>query len=401
MRVPWPGWGEKRYATLPPARRSPDTYGRQMPHAMLPGNRVELLHDGDACLSAMLRAIEGARREVLLEMYWFGSDQTGTRFARALQAKAREGVRVCVSFDALGSFETDRGMFERMRCDGCDVYEFNPVRLLRGSVSFAGLNRRDHRKLLVVDGRVGFTGGVNLADPWASEAAGGQGFRDDAVSIEGPAVPAMRAIFLRSFRGALREQALADPLGGGEPVGQSRVRVMTNERREDRHLIERAYLHRIRTARERILITNSYFIPGRLVRRALRDAVRRGIKVRVLLPVESDVPIVTYATHRLYGSLLKRGVELYEWSQSILHAKTAVVDGRWCTVGTYNLDYRSWAYNLEINVAIEDPAVAGQLEARTQRDMDQSVRVDAYTWRFRPLGVRVLEELSYRFRRVL
>jgi cardiolipin synthase len=349
----------------------------------------------------MRDAIEGARREVLLEMYWFGSDATGQSFARVLENKARQGVRVCVTFDAVGSFEADRGMFDRMRAAGCDVYEHNPVRFLPWRVSFAGLNRRDHRKLLVVDGRIAFTGGVNFADPWASEAAGGQGFRDDAIAIEGPAVRSMRSIFLSTFSGPLRGQALADELGSDDPVGESLVRVLTNDRRRDRRLIERAYLHRIRTARERILITNSYFIPSFVVRRALGDAARRGVRVRVLLPVESDVPAVIYATRRLYGSMLKRGIELYEWGQSILHAKTAVVDGRWCTVGTYNLDYRSWAYNLEINVAVEDQAVAGRLEARMQRDMDQSVRVDRSTWRYRPLGSRLLEELFYRFRRVL
>ena len=368
---------------------------------MLPGNRVELLHDGEACLSAMLLAIESAEREVLLEMYWFGSDKTGRRFAAALQDKAAQGVRVCVSYDSVGSFEADRGMFESMREAGCDVQEYNPVRLWPSKVSFAGLNRRNHRKLLVVDGRVAFTGGVNFADPWAPQSVGGQGFRDDVVALEGPIVREVRALFLRSFAGPLRQAALADPLGSNEPKGESRVRVLTNDRREDRHLIERAYLSRIRTARERILITNSYFIPSRRVRRALGDAVRRGVRVRVLLPVESDVPAVIYATHRLYGAMLKRGIELYEWSQSILHAKTAVVDGRWCTVGTHNLDYRSWAYNLEINVTVDDEVVASRLETRMQRDIDASVRVDPRNWSFRPLGPRILEELFYRVRRVL
>jgi cardiolipin synthase len=372
-----------------------------MPQTMLPGNRVELLHDGEACFSAMLAAIEGAQREVLLEMYWFDSDATGQRFARALEQKARQGVRVCVTFDAWGSFEADRGMFARMRAAGCDVYEYNPMRFLPWRFSFVGLNRRDHRKLLLIDGRLGFTGGVNFADAWAPEAEGGQGFRDDAISVVGPAVRVMRQVFLATFRGMLREQALADALGSDAPVGESRVRVLTNHRRPDQRLIERAYLYRIRTARERILITNSYFIPNRVVRRALAEAVRRGVRVQVLLPVDSDVPTVTYAMQRSYSWMLKRGIELYEWSHSILHAKTAVIDGQWCTVGTYNMDYRSWAYNLEITIAVEDPVVAGRLEARMQRDMDRSVRVDARAWSFRPLGQRILEEFFYRCRRLM
>src|SRR5262245_26192808 len=166
-----------------------------MPQSMVGGNRVELLHGPDVCLPAMMAAIESARQEILLEMYWFASDATGDGFARALEAKAREGVRVCVTYDAVGSFEADRGMFERMRDAGCNVFEYNPVSFGSGNFSFGGLNRRNHRKLLIVDGRVGMTGGVNLGDPWAAESAGGLGFRDDMIQIEGPAARPMRSIF--------------------------------------------------------------------------------------------------------------------------------------------------------------------------------------------------------------
>jgi cardiolipin synthase len=211
----------------------------------------------------------------------------------------------------------------------------------------------------------------------------------------------MRDIFLATFRGRLRAEALADPLFGDEPRGNSRVRVLSNDRRRNRRQIERAYLNEIRGARERVLITNSYFIPGRRVRRALAEAARRGVSVRVLLPVDSDVPAVKYATRYLYSTLLKRGIELYEWGESILHSKTAVIDRAWCTVGTHNLDHRSWAYNLEINVVVEDPQVTAELAARMQRDIDLSVRVDARAWRFRPIGLRVLEAFFYLFRRLL
>jgi cardiolipin synthase len=372
-----------------------------MPQAMLGGNRVELLHGPESCLPAMMSAIESARQEILLEMYWFASDATGQAFARALEAKARAGLRVCVTYDAVGSFEADRAMFERMRESGCDVYEYNPVRFASGNFSLGGLNRRNHRKMLVIDGFLGQTGGVNLGDPWASERDGGLGFRDDMISIEGPAARAMRAIFLATFRGRTRATALADALGENEPIGSSRVRVLVNDKRRQRRLIERAYMRRIRTARERILITNSYFIPRFVVRHALAQAVRRGVEVNVLVPVESDVPVVTYATHRLYGWMLERGIRIYEWTQGILHSKTAAIDGQWCTVGTHNLDYRSWAYNLEINVVVEDPVVARQLETQMLRDLSESQLVDAYNWRFRPLGTRVLEEIFYRMRRLL
>lgn len=369
--------------------------------ATYPGHRVALLHDGRQCMSAMLDLIAGAEREVLLEMYWFESDRTGRRFAEALADKARSGVRVCVTYDAVGSMEADPGMFEAMRADGCGVYEYNPVRLWRPRFGLAGLQRRNHRKMLIADGRIGITGGVNLTDAWAPASDGSEGFRDDMVRIEGPAVGAMRAIFLRTFRGEGGAEARRDPLSSPGAQGQSVVTVISNHPRVHRRAIEQAYLERIGRARERVLITNSYFVPRRAVRRALADAVRRGVLVRVLVPGESDVPAVTHATRYLYEWILEHGIEVYEWSHGILHAKTAVIDGEWCTLGTYNFDNRSWEFNLELNVAIEDPDVARTLETRMQADLDASRRVRLDDWTFRPLGDRMLEVVFYRMRRLL
>jgi cardiolipin synthase A/B len=374
---------------------------RLKPETTTAGNHVQLLHDGEQCFPAMLEAIAAARHEILLEMYWFGSDATGLRFADALGAKAREGVRVCVTYDAVGSFEADPAMFEQLRRDGCGVHVFNPLEFFRRRFRFARLNRRNHRKQLIVDGRIGITGGVNLGDPWAPESEGGLGFRDDMIRIEGPAAQAMRAIFLTTYAGPHRNEALAAALGSDEPVGTCSVRVLANQPRAQRRVIERAYLARIRSARSRILITNSYFIPSRIIRNALASAARRGVSVRVLLPVESDVPAVAYATRRLYEWLLTHGIELYEWGQSILHSKTAVIDGDWCTVGTHNIDHRSWAYNLEINVVVEHSAVTRMLEAKMQSDFDSSVPVELRTWRFRPIGTRILELIFYAFRSLM
>lgn len=371
------------------------------PATTFSGNRVAFLHDGRQCMSAMLDLIAGAEREVLLEMYWFESDQTGRRFAEALADKARTGVRVCVTYDAFGSMEADPGMFEAMRAAGCGVYEYNPVRLWRPRFGLAGLNRRNHRKMLVVDGRVGLTGGVNLTNAWAPASEGGQGFRDDMVRIEGPAVGAMRDIFLRTFRGERGAEARRDRLPAPATQGQSVVSVISNHPRVLRRAIEQTYLGRIARARERVLIANSYFVPRRAVRRALADAVRRGVLVRVLVPGESDVPAVAHATRYLYEWMLERGIEMYEWQRGVLHAKTAVVDGSWCTAGTYNFDHRSWEFNLEMNVAIEDADVARALEARMQADLDASRRIRLDDWTFRPLGDRLLEVFFYRMRRLL
>jgi cardiolipin synthase A/B len=364
---------------------------------MIAGNRVTLLHDGAQCLPAMLRAIEGATREILLEMYWFGSDTTGRRFALALQDKARAGVRVAVLYDAVGSLEADRSMFDEMRAAGCEVFEFNPLRWpwQRG---FLFGNRRNHRKQLVVDGRLGMTGGVNLGDPWAAKTAGGQGFRDDLVCIEGPAVASMREICTRALRrhGATAFESLPVP----ERCGEVAVHVLTNEPRRNRRVIEGAYLAAIQRSQRSILIENSYFIPGFFVRRALVRAVQRGVDVRVVVPHESDVPVVSYATRKLYGYLLSRGLRVFEWSAGILHSKVAVIDD-WVTVGTHNLDYRSWRYNLEVNVILEDAAVAQRLTQRIEQAIGHSVEIELKTWRYRPLLQRLLEQFFYRFRRFL
>jgi cardiolipin synthase len=356
------------------------------------GNRVTLYHDGGACLEAMYQAIASAQSEILLEMYWFGSDKTGKRFADALEERARAGVQVSVIYDAVGSWESDSGQFQRLRAAGCDVREYNPVR--RWLFRFGAGNRRDHRKLLVVDGRIGMTGGVNLADPWAPIAEGGGGFRDNLVRIEGPAVADMRAIFATVWRSKL--PALPTPGIAGEVS----VRVLANDRRKQRRRIERAYLRAIRAAQRRVLIENSYFVPGWLVRAALRRAAKRGVDVSVVLPAVSDVPLLQFASRRSYDHLLQAGVKLYEWGQSVLHSKIAVVDD-WCTVGTHNLDYRSWLYNLEINVSMVDPALSRELSARIQQAIVVSKRVDPKEWALRPLLHRWLENLLYRFRRLL
>jgi cardiolipin synthase A/B len=345
----------------------------------------------------MLQAIAGAQHEILLEMYWFGSDTTGRRFAAALSDKAREGVRVCITYDSVGSWEADRAMFEELRNAGCLVIEFNPPRKWR--LRWRIGNRRNHRKQLIVDGKLGMTGGVNLADPWAPISAGGLGFRDDMIVIEGPAVAEMRAIFFTTFSGRRAARELRrEPLPA--PAGHTRVMVLANDYRRNRRLIERAYLRAIRGASRRVWIENSYFIPSIIVRHALSRAVKRGVDVRVVLPSKSDVPAVAYATRRLYAALLRRGIRLFEWAQSILHSKIAVVDD-WCTVGTHNLDYRSWIYNLELNVVVDDPEISERLRARIEQAISRSVEVDPYAWRFRPLFERLLEHLFYRFRRLL
>lgn len=379
--------------------------------AMVANNRVILLHDGDQCFPSMLDFIRAAQHEVLLEMYWFDSTPTGRKFAEALMAKAREGVFVAVIYDAVGSLDADDSMWDEMRAAGCHVEEYNPVAPWRRRFRFGRVQHRDHRKILCVDAGVGFTGGVNIGAPWASEADGGLGWRDDMIRIEGPAVLQLRAVFMDTWRRLSRHVPPAPSSSSVEmlvPAGdksisgfESSVRVLANRFVGERRAIRKAYLEQIARSREHVYITNSYFLPDRTVRNALLRAVKRGVDVRILVPAESDVAAVYYATRHMYTRLLEAGIHVHEWVGSVLHSKTAVVDGVWSTVGTFNLDYRSWRFNLEVNVAVEDRAVAAAMKDRFERDLEHSEKIDLRTWRFRPLRERLLEVFFYWFRKLL
>lgn len=410
------------------------TLGRHAsPHAIVDDNAVALLSDGKAAFPAMLAAIAEARREVLLEMYWFQSDAVGRRFAEALAERARAGVRVGVIYDAIGSLGVDGAMMDALRAAGCEVHEFGPVVPWKHRFRLDALNRRDHRKILVVDGQTAFTGGINLGLPWAPESEGGEGWRDDMIAVHGPAALAMRGVFLETWRalgggplpapldepsrdaagvhasrpaGETPQPLAADPVARAQrPVAgsEARVTVLTSGSRRARAAIRTEYLRRIRGARRSILIVNSYFVPDRAVRRALVRAAARGVDVRVILPGlhGTDVPAVFFAARHLYGRLLRGGVVLHEWSRSILHAKTAVIDAAWCTVGSYNLDWRSWRFNLEVNVGVESPELGAAMQRRFEEDEAQCQRVDLANFRFRPLSDRLLDWIHYLFRRLL
>lgn len=344
----------------------------------------------------MLAAIGGAQREVLLEMYWFASDGTGRHFAQALMERARAGVCVRVTYDAVGSFEASEAMFNEMRAAGCEVFVYHPIRPWRGRFSFAGINRRNHRKLLVVDGDCAITGGINLGDPWAPAEQNGGGFRDDAIEVIGPAARDLRVLFYRSFPAA--PIALLHP---PPEEGDCDVTVLASDLRRERRGIRQGYLRAISGSEQDIVITNSYFIPDRLVRKALARAVKRGVRVRVLMPRDSDVLVTQLASRALYTRLLRVGVELYEWGQGVLHSKTAVVDERWCTVGSFNFDYRSVRLNLEVNVVVRSEQVNAALRRQVERDLQASHQIQPDHWRKRGLLDRLLEGVAYLFRWLL
>jgi cardiolipin synthase len=372
------------------------------------GNQLRLLRDGSAAYPEMLSAIASAEQQILLEMYWFGSDTIGRKFAAALRDAAERGVEVSVIFDAVGSVGASDDMFEELSRAGAHVIEYNPIAPWKQRFRLSRLTRRDHRKILVVDGKTGFTGGINIADYWLPLEDGGAGWRDDMVRIDGPAVAGLYDCFARVWsrlRG--RPLCVPEPLLQPPPPESARrahlpaVRVLGQRFLRTQREISRAYLHYLRRAQQRIFIANSYFVPDGRVLRALSRAARRGVDVRIIVPGQSDVDIVRHASRAVWGRLLRAGVRIFEWEESVLHAKTAVVDGLWSTIGTFNFDYMSLRMNLEVNVSVIDPRFAGRLETSFLEDFERCREVLPRDFRFRPLGQRLLEYLAYRLRKIL
>jgi cardiolipin synthase len=357
---------------------------------------VRLLRDGVQAFPAMLEAIARAEKEVLLEMYWIGADSCGESFRDALTERARAGVKVKVIYDAVGSLGLTESFWQPLRDAGGDVREYHSLFPLAQSFQANRIEQRDHRKLLVADSTVAFTGGINLGDAWLPVNQGGEGWRDDAVAVKGPAVEEFRALFYETWRRITRQPRPRDV--PGFPRQRTRpVWVLANNWRR-RRSIRREYVVRIGHARESVDIANSYFVPDGGVRRALFRAVARGVRVRILVPARGDVPIVQFAVEALFEQLLRHGVEVYALPGPILHSKIAIVDD-FATVGSYNLDERSWRKNLEVNLAVEDPAFARHLRHWYEYDLSQAMKIDLSTWRQRSTIRRGMEWMAFTMRK--
>jgi cardiolipin synthase A/B len=368
-------------------------------HPVLDGNACRLLRDGVEAYPEMLSAIRGARRYVHLETYMFLTDAVGELFGQALAEAAERGVRVKVLYDAVGSWTARRSFFASLRARGVDIRPFKPFSLSRG---VQHLLKRDHRKILVVDGEVAFTGGVNISAHWAPEGQGAN-WRDDVLRIEGPAVHALELRFVATWRMAFKHRfrTWASQLRHRQhvrarPRGNVSLAVLSSRRG-----IHNAYLHAIGRARTSVLVAASYFIPDRKMVAALRDAARRGVEVSLILNGRSDHPFLEYCTRAFYERLLGAGVRIYEWQRGVLHAKTAVVDGVWGTVGSFNLERLSLGMNHEVNAVFADPSLGRALEDSFRMDCGTCHEVTLEAFRRRPAWQKLLERLLFLFRKVL
>ncbi len=367
------------------------------PQLFLPGNRISFMRDGAETYPAMLEAIAQATEHIHFETYILRSDRTGQRFALALIERARAGVTVRLLYDAVGSLDLDADFTRGLTTAGVKAIAFRPL----SWNSDWGFNRRDHRKILVVDGRIGFTGGLNIGDEYSAVAEGGGGWHDLHARVEGPAVTELARLFRRTWFAAGGDHYPQHEEPAAESVATEHTAMavaLGNEDIRRRRTIRRFYLHAMRRARRTIHIMNPYFIPDRGIRRVLNNAAKRGVEVSVVVPEKNDLRSVQFAGHHVFGNLLKAGVRIFEWPERMLHAKTAVVDGVWSTIGSYNLDARSLFHNLEVVLFIVDGEFAAGLDAQIMADAALSRELELGAWRGRPFWRKVVEWFFYQFR---
>jgi len=375
--------------TMAATSRIPESSPRQLAERMLSraagaplvgGNSVTLLIDGTAHFDAWLRAIRGARRRVLLENYIIRDDEVGRAFRDALVERAAAGVLVAVVVDWLGCLGQSGSRFwAPLRAAGGRVRVFNAPRLGEP----LGWINRDHRKLLVVDGVQGFLSGVCISAKWLGNPARHEApWRDTGVALRGPAVAELESAFAQSFGGTGEPLGALAPIPGTTiPAGAVALRVIASQP-------ARARLYRLdlliaSMARRTLWLTDAYFVGIAPYVETLMEASRDGVDVRLLVPSSSDVPIVASMSRSGYRPLLKAGIRVFEWNGSMLHAKTAVVDGLWSRVGSSNLNIASWLGNLEIDVAVEDAGFADQLAAQYEHDLQNATEIVLSPRRFR------------------
>jgi cardiolipin synthase A/B len=368
------------------------------PRRLRPGNQVLPLRGGSEAYPAMLDAIARARDSVCLETYILNDDAVGERFAHALCERARAGVTVRLIYDAIGCIALPRSFLRPLAGAGVALLEYHPIAPWRERFM---LSRRDHRKILVVDDRVAFTGGLNIGCEYIPESEGGEGWHDMHCRIVGPVVQDFARLFRRVW---IREGGRPYPVPrpGAQPLpGGSLARVLDNSKMRRRWSIRRAYLRAINRAVRSITVMNAYFLPDHGICAALRRAVRRGVRVRIIVPDVSDVPVVAYASRYLSAKLVRDGVEILCWPERMMHAKTAVVDSVWATIGSYNLDTRSLHYNLEVGIEVVDPAFGAEMDAQFEADARRCLPMSIDAWERRPRLDRFLSWMFYQLRHQL
>jgi cardiolipin synthase A/B len=357
--------------------------------ALLPGNRTRALVNGERIFPDMLEAIRGARHTITFEMYIYWSGAVGEQFTEALIERAQAGVKVHVLIDALGSQKIERGVVERMKAGGVRVEVYNPVRWN----TLARMNNRTHRKIMVVDGRIGYTGGVGIGDEWSGDAQDPDHWRDTHFRLEGPAVAQMQAGFMENWIEVTGEVLHgADYFPELRPVGGELAQFFVSSPGGGGESAQLLYLMSIAAAGRSIQLSAAYFVPDDNEVRQLVEARRRGVRVQIIVPGPiTDSGPVRRASRSTWGGLLRAGVEIYEYQPTFYHVKVMTVDGLWVTVGSTNFDTRSFSTNDEANLNVYDRDFAQAQERIFAADLARSRRVTLEQWERRPLAEKLLE----------
>lgn len=390
------------------------------------GNKVDLLIDGPVTYAAMLDAIDHAKDHINMETFIFEDDEIGHEFAMRLMAKQRSGVQVNLIYDSVGSISTPKAFFDGLKESGINVLEFNPINPANVRDEW-NLNARDHRKLLIIDGNTAFVGGINISSVYSkgsfsrstssrsasrpqksptkadtqSELAGIP-WRDTHLKVTGPVVADFQKLFVETWTqqkgDALAAKTYFPALSN---QGKEVVRAIGSNPNEPYSQMYATLLSAINSAETQVYLTNAYFVPDPQLLAALKDAVSRGVVVKLLLPEKTDSDLVFYASRSYYDELLSAGVQIYEHKVAILHAKTALIDGVWSTIGSTNLDWRSFVNNQEINAVMLGQDFGDQMQRMFYDDLAVSQQITLEAWRKRSITARMKERAARLWARFL
>ena len=388
--------GEKRIeATLPRLYETDDAEFRRALGSLLgprlvEGNRVEVLVNGDQIFPAMLQAIRSAEKTITFETFIYWSGETGEHFVEALCERAQAGVEVHVLLDWVGSLEMDELLVQRLRSAGAAVVRFHKPHWS----NWGKLNNRTHRKLLVVDGLLGFTGGVGIADPWQGDARHPGEWRDTHFKVRGPVVAQMQSVFLDNWMRATGQVLHgAAYLPEQQAVGVATAQMFSSSPSGGSESMHLMYLLALTAARERIALSASYFVPDSLTIKTLRAAAQRGVRIRILLPgAHIDKAVVRRASRASWGPLLEVGVEIAEYQPTMFHMKALVVDDRFVSVGSTNFDNRSFLLNDEANLNVISKPLAARMLALFEDDWAHGKAMDFDAWQHRPWREKLVEQ---------
>ncbi|GAC1408855.1 MAG: phospholipase D-like domain-containing protein [Burkholderiaceae bacterium] len=356
------------------------------------GNKVEVLLNGDQIFPAMLKSIHEAKFNINLETYIYWSEEIGNQFANALSERARAGVKVHLLVDWVGSSKMDKNAIERMKAAGVEFEEYHPLRWY----TLGRINNRTHRKLMIVDGRIGYTGGVGIAARWTGNAQDPDHWRDSHFRIEGPVVAQMQAVFMDNWI-----KTTGQVLHGADyfptilPSGKVSAQTFASSPSGGTESMHLMYMLSFTAAKESIYISSAYFVPDNRTRDTLIDAIKRGVKLKIIMPGKhTDAETVRSSSRGMWGELLQAGAEIYEYQPTMYHCKVMIVDGILTSVGSTNFDDRSMRLNDEANVNVYDGDFAKRQTEIFTQDIARSHRITYAMWQNRPWHEKAVEAIT-------